>query len=145
MASRVVTCPRCGRKNRVADVAAGVPRCGNCHGPLPWIAEAGDLSFHAVVEQSALPVVVDLWASWCAPCRMVSPALDRIASDLAGRMKLVKVDVDNSPRIAQRFAVQAVPTLLIMRGDRVLARQAGAPANTLRGWVEQALTTAAAT
>jgi thioredoxin 2 len=86
-------------------------------------------------------VVVDLWAPWCGPCRWVSPALDQIADELAGTIKLVKVNVDESPQISQRFDVQSIPTLLLMRGNEVIARQIGAaPAPALRKWVDEALT-----
>jgi thioredoxin 2 len=140
MADPIVECPHCGKKNRVPVAAQGIPRCGNCHRPLPWISDAGDDTFADVVEQASIPVVVDLWAIWCGPCRMVSPALERVARDLAGRVKLVKVDIDAAPKISERFAVQAVPTLLVMRGSQVLARRAGAAsANVLRTWVEDAL------
>ncbi|MDQ1653862.1 MAG: thioredoxin 2 [Cryptosporangiaceae bacterium] len=139
-AATVVTCAHCGRKNRVPAAAEGIPRCGNCHQPLPWTAEASDSDFAAVVEHSALPVVVDLWAPWCGPCRWVSPALDQIAHDLAGQLKLVKVNVDDSPQVSQRFEVQSIPTLLLMRGSGVVARQIGAlPAPALRQWVDGAL------
>jgi thioredoxin 2 len=139
-AAAIVVCPHCGRRNRVPATASGVPRCGNCHRPLPWIADATDDAFAEVVEQSTLPVVVDLWATWCGPCRMVSPALERVATDLAGRIKLVKVDVDAAPKVAERFQVRAVPTLLVVDGGQVVARQAGAaPAAALRQWVEAAL------
>jgi thioredoxin 2 len=138
--SRIIECPHCGKKNRVPPAASGIPRCGNCHQPLPWIADAGDDSFAEVVEQSTLPVVVDLWATWCGPCRMVSPALERVARELAGKIKLVKVDVDQAPKLSERFAVQAVPTLMVVRGGNVIARQPGAaPAGVLRKWVEDAL------
>jgi thioredoxin 2 len=85
-------------------------------------------------------VLVDLWAPWCGPCRAVSPALEQVARRLAGRLKLVKVDVDSSPAIAQRFEVRAVPTLLVMSHGKVIARQAGAaPAQALEAWVEGSL------
>jgi thioredoxin 2 len=139
-AAPVVTCANCGKKNRVPAAAAGVPRCGNCRSPLPWIADATDDSFHEVVEESKLPVIVDLWAPWCGPCRMVSPALENLARQYAGRVKLVKVDVDESPSVAQRFSVQGVPTLLLMNRETVLARQVGAaPEQALRAWLDQHL------
>ena len=97
---------------------SGSPRCGNCRGPLPWIAEAGDADFGQVAEQASLPVLVDLWATWCGPCRMVSPALEKVATDLAGRIKLVKVDVDASPALSRRFDIQAVPTLMVLDRGR---------------------------
>ncbi|SHN27610.1 thioredoxin [Actinacidiphila paucisporea] len=137
---RAVACPTCGRTNRVPAAADGSPRCGNCATPLPWIAEAGDADFGKVAEQASLPVLVDLWATWCGPCRMVSPALEQVARDLAGRLKLVKVDIDKSPALARRFEVQAVPTLLILDHGRQVARQTGAaPANALRRWVDESL------
>jgi thioredoxin 2 len=140
MAARLIKCPNCGRTNRVPDVAAGIPRCGNCHKPLPWIADADDDTFAEVAEQASIPVLVDLWAPWCGPCRMVSPALEQVTTDLAGRVKLVKVDVDQAPKLQQRFDVRAVPTLMILRNGQVVARRAGAaPASELRPWVEQTI------
>ncbi|WP_314411495.1 thioredoxin [Streptomyces sp. DSM 40484] len=139
-ATVTVTCPHCGRANRIPVAAEGSPKCGHCTQPLPWIVDAGDDDFAEVVERATVPVVVDLWATWCGPCRMVSPALEQVARDLAGRIKLAKVDVDKNPRLSQRFEVQAVPTLLVLDRGRTLARQAGAaPAQVLRRWVEQAL------
>ncbi|MGW7072751.1 thioredoxin [Streptomyces sp. NPDC054855] len=135
-----VTCPHCGQGNRIPVAAEGRPNCGRCKRPLPWIADAGDDDFTEVVEQATMPVVVDLWATWCGPCRMVSPALEQVARDLAGQIKLVKVDVDKNPRLSQRFEVQAVPTLLVLDRGETVARQAGAaPAPVLRSWVEQAM------
>lgn len=138
--SAIVTCPNCGRRNRVPSAAGGVPRCGNCHRPLPWITDATDADFAEVAERASIPVLVDLWATWCGPCRMVSPALEQLATELAGQLKLVKVDVDQSPEVAARFEVQAVPTLIVLRNGQVAARQPGAaPLNMLRGWVTQAI------
>ena len=138
--TEIITCPNCGRRNRVPAAAPGIPRCGNCHQPLPWIADAGDDTFAEVAEAAPVPVVVDLWAPWCGPCRMVSPALALVAADLAGRVKLAKVNVDESPKIAQRFGVQAIPTLMVLRNGQVVARRAGAaPAADLRKWVETAI------
>ena len=140
----VVVCPNCGRKNRVPAAAAGTPRCGHCHNPLPWIVDAGDDSFAERVEQARMPVLVDLWAPWCGPCRAVSPALENLARDRAGRIKLVKVNVDESPAIAARFGVQGIPTLLVLDKGTVVTRQAGAaPEAALRQWLDQALDTLA--
>jgi thioredoxin 2 len=140
----VVVCPNCGRKNRVPAAAAGTPRCGHCHNPLPWIADAGDDSFAERVEQARMPVLVDLWAPWCGPCRAVSPALENLARDRAGRIKLVKVNVDESPAIAARFGVQGIPTLLVLDKGTVVTRQTGAaPEAALRQWLDQALDTLA--
>ena len=138
----VVTCPTCGRKNRVPAAATGRPRCANCHNPLPWLAEADDDSFAERVDQAQLPVLVDLWAPWCGPCRAVSPALENLARDRAGRIKLVKVNVDESPVTAGRFGVQGIPTLLVLDKGTVVARQTGAaPESALRDWLDKALDT----
>ena len=140
MDNDVVQCPQCGRRNRVPAAAKGTPRCANCHQPLPWITEAGDDDFGQIVEQSRLPVVVDLWAPWCGPCRMISPQLEKLATELAGTVKLVKVNVDESPATADTYDVRAIPNLLVMHGGRVIAQRTGAaPAHVLRQWVEQAL------
>jgi thioredoxin 2 len=138
MRNTIVSCVNCRRSNRVPAAAEGHPTCGNCEAPLPWIVDAGDDDFAEVAEQATLPVLVDLWATWCGPCRMVSPALEQVARELAGRIKLVKVDIDKNPRLARRFGVQAVPTLLILDRGEVTARQAGAaPAHVLSAWVER--------
>ncbi|HEX3923186.1 MAG TPA: thioredoxin [Streptosporangiaceae bacterium] len=139
--SELVTCPHCGRRNRVpAAVAAGTPRCGHCHQPLPWIVNATDDNFAEVAEKGSVPALVDLWAPWCGPCRMVSPALEQVATQLAGRLKLVKVNVDESPRLQQRFGVQSIPTLMLLRDGQVAARRTGAaPAPALQAWVSEVL------
>lgn len=144
MDSKVAECPNCGRRNRVPAAAEGIPHCGNCHKPLPWVAEAGDDNFPEVAERANILVMVDLWATWCGPCRQVSPALEQVARQLAGQVKLVKVDVDRAPKVSERFTIQAVPTLILMRDGQVVARRAGAaPASALRSWVDEALGSAA--
>jgi thioredoxin 2 len=140
MADGLVRCEHCGQKNRVPAAASGTPRCGKCHQPLPWIADADDATFHDVAEAAKIPVLVDLWAPWCGPCRMVSPALEQLARELAGQVKLVKVNVDTSPQVSQRFSAQAIPTLLVLRDGQVAARQTGAaPVAVLRTWLGNAL------
>jgi thioredoxin 2 len=141
MASDIVPCPNCGQRNRVPPSAAGKPRCAQCQNWLPWIVDSGDADYAAVVEKSSVPVLVDLWAPWCGPCRMVSPALEQLASERAGSLKLVKVNIDKAPQTSQRFEVQAVPTLLIVQDGKILARRAGAaPVAALRMWVDDTLT-----
>jgi thioredoxin 2 len=142
--SEVIKCPVCGKRNRVPAAASGIPQCGNCHSPLPWIADAGDDNYRNVVEESSVPVLVDLWAPWCGPCHLVSPALEQLAYDFAGKVKLVKINVDESPSVSQRFGVQGIPTLLVTRKGEVIARQTGAaPESTLRTWLKDALSKAA--
>jgi thioredoxin 2 len=138
--ARIVGCPQCGRRNRVPAAAAGKPRCAQCHQWLPWIVDARDDTFARIAENSSIPVLVDLWATWCGPCQMVSPALEQLAQERAGRLKLVKVDVDAAPLLSQRFAVRAVPTLLLLSKGEVLGRQSGAaPIAGLRAWVDDTL------
>jgi thioredoxin 2 len=146
MEPTIVKCDVCGKRNRVPPAAEGVPRCGNCHAPLPWVVDADDTNFHDIAERARIPVLVDLWAPWCGPCRMVSPALERLAHEYAGRVKLVKVNVDQAPRTSQHFDVRGIPTLLVLlRGD-MIARQTGAfPEQQLREWLDQALASAAET
>ncbi|WP_347060613.1 thioredoxin [Blastococcus sp. HT6-30] len=139
-AHSIVSCGTCGRRNRVPAAAAGTPRCGQCHTALPWTADAGDQEFTEIVERSPIPVLVDLWAPWCGPCRMVSPALEDLARTRAGQMKLVKVNVDTAPQTAQRFQVQAVPTLILLERGNIVARRAGAaPPAALSNWLDDVL------
>ena len=120
--------------------AAGKPRCAECQAWLPWIVDGGDGNFAEVVEKSPVPVLVDLWAPWCRPCRTVSPALEQLATERAGTLKLVKINVDSAPQLSNRFAVQAVPTLMITKGSEVLDRRAGAaPVAVLRTWLDDTL------
>jgi thioredoxin 2 len=104
------------------------------------VVDASDDNFSAVADESRVPVLVDLWAPWCAPCRMVSPVLQQLATELAGRIKLVKVNSDVAPQVSRRFDVQAIPTLVLLHRGQVVARQVGAaPAHTLRAWLEKGL------
>src|ERR1700722_3273795 len=140
MPGDLIKCPHCGTTNRVPAAAAGAPRCGKFHQPLPGIADADDTTFADIADAARIPVIVDLWAPWCGPCRMVSPALEQLARDLAGQVKLVKVTVDTSPQLSRGFEAQAIPTLLVLRRGQVAARQTGAaPLAALRTWVDNAL------
>lgn len=140
-ASPTVACPSCGKKNRVPGAASGRPRCGACHADLPWIVEATTATFDAAVD-SSVPVLVDLWAPWCGPCRMVAPVLEQLATERAGRIKVVKVNVDDSPEVSARYQVRGIPTLLLLHGGRLVATQVGAvPAPALRQWLDANATT----
>jgi thioredoxin 2 len=106
--------------------------------------DASDDDFAHVAGSAVLPVVVDFWGPWCAPSRRLDPVFDQLARTLAGRAKLVRVNVEDAPQLIQRFEVQGLPTLLVMHGGRPLARKSGAArARDLRNWVEEALTSVA--
>lgn len=132
----VVDCPSCGTKNRVPTAATGRPRCASCHGDLPWLVEAGDADFDAAVDTDLL-VIVDLWAPWCGPCRMIAPVLESLSRDFAGRLKVVKVNVDESPSVAARHDARSIPMLLFIRRGEVINTVVGAqPDHVLRTLVE---------
>jgi thioredoxin 2 len=140
----ILTCAACGKKNRIRPSERGAPHCGSCGKPLPWLVNATDASFSAE-ERSSVAVLVDLWAPWCGPCRIVEPGVERAAGSLAGRLKVVKVNLDQAPRTAERLGVQGIPTLLLLRDGREVARQVGAvPPPALLRWAEEAIAKPAA-
>jgi thioredoxin 2 len=142
--AEIVACPNCGTKNRVPASHSGIPECARCHRPLPWIVAAGDSDFDEVAGAASVPVLVDLWAPWCGPCRAVSPAVERTGVELAGKLKVVKVNTDENQGTARRFDVTGIPTLLLLRNGKLVSRQVGAiPASMLKRWVEETIAQAA--
>ena len=142
----IVTCPSCGRKNRV-PFSANEAKCGGCGTSLPAPAEPIEAptarAFDALVGGTALPVVVDFWAPWCGPCRMVAPELERVARAHAGTYLVVKVNTDAVPELGERFGIRSIPTMAVFEGGREVARTTGArPAADIEAFVRQSLTTA---
>jgi thioredoxin 2 len=126
MDTSIAACKHCGAKNRLAGSSASrVPVCGKCRRPLPWLVEGTDASF-ADELLTPLPVLVDFWAEWCAPCRATAPVLESLAGDMAGEIKIVKVDVDRNPGTAGRFNVKSIPTLILFKNGKAVETLVGA-------------------
>ena len=120
--------------------AGGRPRCAACHADLPWVVDVSGTEFAAAVEGSAVPVPVDVWAPWCGPCRQVSPVVEQLGRENAGRLKVAKVNSDLAPEVAVRHNISGIPTLLLYSGGREVSRVVGAqPAGQLRRWLTDAL------
>jgi len=121
----IIACPSCGTRNRVGPIASGFPRCPKCKAELPWLVDADTETFTAETS-TTLPVVVDFWAAWCGPCRMIAPVLEDLAHEHAGHVKVVKVDVDANPGLAARFGAQSIPLLVVLRDGQEVDRIVGA-------------------
>ena len=129
--SQLIRCPSCGATNRVPlekVKQALQPICGRCKTPLPMDGKpvtVTDATFAAEVERSPVPVLLDLWAPWCGPCRMVAPTLEELAKEMAGRVRVAKLNVDENPSTAERFQVRSIPTLLVLKGGKEMERIVG--------------------
>jgi len=130
--ARVITCPSCGANNRVPTekLREGLqPVCGRCKAPLADSAHpviVTDANFAEEVERSPLPVLLDMWAPWCGPCRMIAPIVEQLASELAGRVKVAKLNTDENPMTGSRFNVRSIPTLLVLKDGKEIDRLVGA-------------------
>ena len=144
----VVTCSNCGKKNRLAyERLDDAVRCGQCKNPLPMLGEPIELhsaaDFDRVVSKASIPVVVDYWAPWCGPCRMVAPELQKVAARQAGKMLVVKVNTDEVVELGQRYSIRSIPTLAVFAHGREVARTTGArPAPEIEAFVIQSTASA---
>lgn len=127
---QIVKCPHCGANNRVAVKPEKQAVCGRCKNFLPAFSAqpliVTDANFDEIVGKSDQPVLLDFWAAWCGPCRMIAPAIDSLAKDFAGKAVIGKLNVDENQRTAARFGVQSIPTLLVLKNGREVDRIIGA-------------------
>lgn len=139
----VLACRQCGRGNRLAYERLGSEfRCGNCKTPLSAPAEPVDIpnagAFDYLTRLSALPVLVDFWAPWCGPCKMVAPELLKVAQRFTGQWLLIKVNTEALPDVAERFGIRSIPTLSVFKAGHEIQRQAGAlPASGIMQFMQQ--------
>jgi thioredoxin 2 len=126
MGESVVTCPKCGAGNRLnSSMTEQMPICGKCKSSLPWIVDGTDISFRKELETS-MPVLVDFYADWCAPCRMTGPVLEELAREKAGQIKLIKINVDQNPTTAGKFNIQSIPTMMLFKNGQAIETLVGA-------------------
>ena len=139
--SATVACPFCGTLNRVnVERVADRPKCGNCGRPI-WLDRpiaVSDATFDRVITDTTVPVLVDFYADWCGPCKIMAPLLDDVANRRAGQMLVLKLDTDQNPATGQRFGIRGIPTLIAFRGGKEVSRRVGAvPAAELENFLKE--------
>ena len=136
-----IVCPHCDGINRVpADKPANKAKCGRCHNPLftghPFPVTTK--SFATQIERNDIPVLVDFWAAWCAPCKAMEPVYDRMAAEFEPAIRFLKLDTEAEPELAARYQIRGIPTLILFRKGAIVAQRAGAvDGQTLRAWLSQ--------
>ena|SRR5579883_572302 len=146
----VVACAKCGQRNRIRhEQLHQTIRCGHCKADIPGVDLPVDVDsgehFDTLINASSLPVLVDFWAPWCGPCKMVAPEFQKFAASNAGKILVAKVNTEELNGLAQRFGITAIPTLILFQGGQEIARDAGArPVSAIQSFVQQALTHAGA-
>jgi len=132
----ITRCPECETANRVPEDADGHPRCAKCKTDLAWLVNADDAGFDDAISTPLL-TLVDLWAPWCGPCRMVGPILETMAAEFAGRLKVVKVNVDENQKTSARFHASSIPMMLFIKDGEVIETVVGAqPEHVMRSKIE---------
>jgi thioredoxin 2 len=140
----LVKCPSCGQVNRLGYRHLNrTIRCAKCHTNLPAPAApvevASAAAFDALIAQSPVPVLVDFWAAWCGPCRMMAPEVDKVARQTTGTALIVKVDTEAVPELGERFGIRSIPTVAVFKNGQVVVREAGArPAAALQDLLKRA-------
>jgi thioredoxin 2 len=143
----LIRCPACGAMNRVPPEKihqGSEPVCGRCKAPLPLDTKPltiTDSTFSAEVEQSPIPVLVDMWAPWCGPCHVLAPVVDELAKEMAGRIRVAKLNVDENTVTAERFNIRGIPALLLLKAGHEVDRLVGVqPKSEITRWLERVIT-----
>jgi thioredoxin 2 len=130
----IITCPSCGARNRIPPARLGQQaHCGSCKTAIS-VREPHPLStpdeFSELVSKSTLPVLVDFWAPWCGPCRVVAPEMEKLARERAGALVIAKVNTDDLPQVANQFGIRGIPTFILFKGGQEVGRASGAMSAT---------------